>query len=80
MEQTDALEARKELTALGFQYFDQAQFFFAIRRSDLLAVELFVAGGGLRMETLVNGETALDLAHAQFNEGITRAITDAQSL
>lgn len=69
-----ALHARKELTALGFQYFDLGQFFAAIRRSDQLAVELFVAGGGLRMDTPLEGQTALDLAKAQLNEGIIRTI------
>jgi DNA-binding response OmpR family regulator len=75
-----ALHARKELTSLGFQYFDLNQFFAAIRRSDQLAVELFVAGGGLLMDTPLEGQTALDLSKAQLNEGIIRAITRAQPL
>lgn len=32
------LEARKQLSAIGLQYYDQGQFFAAIRRSDHLAV------------------------------------------
>lgn len=75
-----ALHARKELTALGFQYFDQEEFFSAIRRSDQLAVELFVAGGGLQIDTPLAGQTALELANTQANEGIIRAITRAQPL
>ncbi len=75
-----ALHARKELTALGFQYFDQEEFFAAIRRSDQLAVELFVAGGGLQIDTPLAGKTALELANTQVNEGIIRAITLAQPL
>ncbi len=75
-----ALNARKELTALGFQYFDQGQFFAAIRRSDQLAVELFVAGGGLAMATPLEGQTALELAKIQLNEAIIGAITLAQPL
>jgi CheY-like chemotaxis protein len=73
-----ALHARKELTALGFQYFDQEEFFAAIRRSDQLAVELFVAGGGLQIDAPLAGQTALELANTQANEGIIRAIALVQ--
>jgi CheY-like chemotaxis protein len=41
------LEARKELTAMGLQYFDQSQYLAAIARGDRLAVELFRIGGGI---------------------------------
>jgi DNA-binding response OmpR family regulator len=75
-----ALHARKELTALGFQYFDQEQFFAAIRRGDQLAVELFVAGGGLLMDTPLEGKTALGLAKEHGNESIIRAIAHAHPL
>ncbi len=75
-----ALQARKELTALGFQYYDQVQFFAAIRRGDQLAVELFVAGGALRLDTPLEGQTALDLAKAQMNQAIIRAVTQAKPL
>jgi len=56
------LEARKQLTAMGLQYFDQAQFVAAIQRSDQLAVELFVAGRGVSKDSVVDGKTALALA------------------
>lgn len=56
------LEARKQLTAMGLQYFDQAQFVAAIQRGDTLAVKLFVAGRGVSKETVVDGKTVLDLA------------------
>lgn len=42
------LAARKELTAMGLQYFDQAQYEAAAQRGDQLAVALFVRGGGVR--------------------------------
>lgn len=42
-----ALEARKELTAMGLQYFDNEQYNAAIRRGDKLAVTLFIRGGGI---------------------------------
>lgn len=58
------LDARKELTAMGLQYFDQNQFFAAIRRGDQLAVELYVAAGGVALDEPLNGQTALELARA----------------
>lgn len=70
-----AMHARKELTSLGFQYFDIGQFFDAIRRSDELAVELFVASGALLMETHFEGQSALELAKAHMNDNIIRTIT-----
>lgn len=56
------LEARKQLTAMGLQYFDPGQFFAAIRRSDQLAVALFIAGCGVDKETSLDGKTALAVA------------------
>lgn len=58
------LDARKELTAMGLQYFDSNQFFAAIRRGDQLAVELYVAAGGVALDEPVDGQTALELARA----------------
>jgi twitching motility two-component system response regulator PilH len=43
------LEARKQLTAMGLQYFNQEQFAAAIQRGDKLALELFIAGGGVNL-------------------------------
>lgn len=56
------LEARKQLTAMGLQYFDQAQFVSAIQRGDQLAVALFVAGQGVSKDAVVDGKTPLALA------------------
>ena len=56
------LEARKQLTAMGLQYFDQAQFVSAIQRGDQLAVALFVAGQGVSKDVVVHGRTPLALA------------------
>ena len=41
------LEARSQLTAMGLQYFNQEQFMAALQRNDKLAIELFIAGGGV---------------------------------
>lgn len=57
-----ALEARKELTAMGLQYFDQAQFVAAIKRGDRLAFELFIAGGGVDLNVETEGKTPLQVA------------------
>ncbi len=56
------LEARKELTAMGLQYFDQKQFFAAIQRGDKLAFELFIAGGGIDITAELDGKTPLQVA------------------
>jgi hypothetical protein len=47
---------------MGLQYFDQGQFFAAIRRSDQLAVALFIAGRGVTKDTSLEGKTALAVA------------------
>jgi hypothetical protein len=47
-----ALQARKDLTAMGLRYYDEQQFLDAARRGDTLAVELFIAGGGIDLREL----------------------------
>ncbi len=42
-----ALQARKDLTAMGLRYYDEQQFLAAVKRRDKLAVDLFVAGRGI---------------------------------
>jgi len=44
----DALQARKELHAMGLRYWDEQQFLEAVRRGDRLAVDLFLAARGLQ--------------------------------
>ena len=41
------LAARKELTAIGLQYYSQDQFVDAVRRGDAMAVKLFITGGAV---------------------------------
>lgn len=57
-----AITARKELAAMGLQYFSRAQFFAAIERADQLAVELFVSSGGTGGTTSFEEKTALAFA------------------
>ena len=42
-----ALEARKRLTDMGLKYYSQPDFVAAVARGDKLAIELFIAGGGV---------------------------------
>ncbi|MBK9572867.1 MAG: response regulator [Rhodoferax sp.] len=72
--QWSALDARKELTAMGLQYFDAAQFFSAIRRNDQLAVELFLASGGVAVDEPLDGSTALSLAQELGRADIARML------
>jgi len=75
-----ALDARKELTAMGLQYFDQHQFFAAIRRADKLAVELFLASGGMALEQPLDGKTALSLAQELGNPSVLYVLQNASRL
>jgi twitching motility two-component system response regulator PilH len=51
------MEARKELTAMGLQYFDQSQYIAAVSRGDKLAVELFIIGGGVNVKVTEVGQS-----------------------
>jgi len=46
-----ALQARKELHAMGLRYWDEQQFLEAVRRGDRIAVDLFLAARGLEAKT-----------------------------
>jgi hypothetical protein len=64
----DPLQARKDLTAMGLRYYDPKDFLDAVRRDDLLAVELFVAGRGVNLSSKdADGRTAADIARANGN-------------
>ena len=66
---SDALQARKDLTAMGLKYHDQGDFLDAVKRDDALAVELFIASKGVDLGvTDWRGRTAADIARANGNE------------
>ena len=44
----EALQARRELHAMGLRYWDEQQFLEAVRRGDRIAVDLFLAARGLQ--------------------------------
>lgn len=65
---TDALQARKDLTAMGLRYHDPNDFLDAVKRDDALAVDLFIAGRGVNLASKdAQGRTALEIARARGN-------------
>jgi hypothetical protein len=64
-----ALQARKDLTAMGLKYHDPNEFLEAVKRDDALAVELFVEGRGVNLGAKdAQGRTALEIARAKGNQ------------
>lgn len=64
----DALQARKDLTAMGLRYHDPKEFLDAVKRDDALAVELFIAGRGVNLASKDGGgQSALEIARARGN-------------
>src|SRR5688500_14348487 len=63
-----ALQARKDLTAMGLSYHSAQQFLDAVRRDDALAVELYIAGRGVNLSSRdASGRSALEIARANGN-------------
>jgi len=64
----NALQARKDLTAMGLRYFDAKDYLEAVKRDDALAVELFIAGRGVNLGSRdADGRSAADIARANGN-------------
>lgn len=64
-----ALQARKDLTAMGLRYHDPKDFLDAVKRDDALAVELFIEGRGVNLGARdAQGNSALDIARAKGNQ------------
>lgn len=58
-----AIQARKDLTAIGLVYHDRTQFLEAVKRNDVLAAQLFIAGRGVDPNAKdLLGHSALDIA------------------
>lgn len=58
-----AIQARKDLAAMGLSYHDRNQFLDAVRRGDAIAVRLFLAGRGVDPNAKdAWGHSALELA------------------
>lgn len=73
-----ALQARKDLTAIGLTYYDRGQFLDAVKRGDLVAVRLFLAGRGVDPAARdLLGNTALDLARREGNTEMIALLSGA---
>ncbi len=73
-----ALRARKDLAAMGLRYFDSAQLLDAVKRNDLLAVELFIAARGVDLGARdVDGLTALQVARRRNNRQLADVLAAA---
>lgn len=73
-----ALQARKDLAAMGLRYFDSAQLLDAVKRNDLLAVELFIAARGVDLGARdVDGLTALQVARRRNNRQLADVLAAA---
>jgi hypothetical protein len=73
-----ALKARKDLNDIGLVYHDKNQFLEAVKRNDVLAVRLFLAGRGVDPNARdLLGASALDIAkragHAEMTELLAAA-------
>jgi hypothetical protein len=70
-----ALQARKDLTAMGLKYHDPNEFLAAVERDDALAVELFLEGRGVNVGAKdAKGRTALEIARARGNEPMAQLL------
>jgi hypothetical protein len=76
--ETRAIQARKDLAGMGLVYHDRTQFLDAVRRGDLIAVRLFLAGRGVDPHaTDIWGASALDLAKRNGNAELIALIASA---
>lgn len=70
-----ALQARKDLTAMGLRYYDNSQYLDAVKRDDALAVELYLLGRGINpAATDALGRSAIDIARANRNPQLAELI------
>jgi len=73
-----AIQARKDLTAMGLTYHDRGQFLDAVKRGDVLAVRLYLAGRGVDPGARdLLGNTALDLAQRSGNAEMIAVVSAA---
>jgi hypothetical protein len=73
-----AIRARKDLAGMGLTYHDRAQFLDAVKRGDVLAVKLFLAGRGVDPNaTDAWGNSALELARRGGNPELIALLSSA---
>jgi hypothetical protein len=70
-----AIQARKDLTAMGLKYHDPNDFLEAVRRDDALAVELFIEGRGVNLGARdAQGRSAVEIARARGNQPMAQLL------
>ena len=70
-----SMEARKQLNAMGLTYHDSKQVLDAVKRNDVLAAELFIAGRGVDLSASdFWGRDAVDFARRNNNEPLAQLI------
>jgi hypothetical protein len=70
-----ALQARKDLTAMGLSYYDPKQFLDAVKRDDALAAELYIDARGVNLSARdADGRSALDIARANGNTRLAQVL------
>ena len=73
-----AIRARKDLAGMGLTYHDRQQFLDAVKRADVLAVRLFLAGRAVDAgATDVWGNSALAIAQRGGNAELTSLLSAA---
>ena len=73
-----AIQARKDLTAIGLTYHDKGQFLDAVKRGDVVAVRLYLLGRGVDPAAKdMLGHTALDLAQRGGNPDLIGLLSAA---
>lgn len=73
-----AIQARKDLTAIGLVYHDKNQYLDTVKRNDLLAAQLFIAGRGVDPNAKdLLGVSALDIAKRGGNAEMIALIAEA---
>jgi len=71
-----SLQSRKDLNAMGLRYYDEGQYLEAVKRSDQLAVELFIASRGVNLDARTwNGRSALDIARDNGNTQLAELLS-----
>lgn len=72
---SSAIDARKQLVAMGLTYHSVDAFQDAIRRKDHLAVELFIAAESVSSSVLgATGQTAIDVAEATLDPYLVKIV------
>jgi hypothetical protein len=73
-----ALQARKDLHAMGLRYHDAGQFLDAVKRDDALAVELYVLARGVNLSARdAEGLSALEIAQRAGNRQVEAILAAA---